>query len=168
MALLNITSNLSPTVGWQNGNSLAGDRLPAVGDPPRSSTPYHPAFTALQSEIESARQRRAPRSFAERFWSAVAKSDGCWLWTKSLDSQGYGQIFSIPRRLHRAHRVSWLMHRGPIPDGLFVCHTCDVRNCVNPDHLWLGTNDDNMRDASVKGRLERNVRGSRLQRKMGA
>ena len=77
---------------------------------------------------------------------------GCWLWTGSHNKTGYGYLHAYGG-LVLAHRFSYMLHKGPIPDGLFVCHACDVRDCVNPDHLWLGTQTDNMHDASVKGRL---------------
>lgn len=76
---------------------------------------------------------------------------GCWLWTGPLDHNGYGRMWLWNART-LAHRASWMIHRGPIADGLFVCHTCDIRCCVNPAHLWLGTHLDNMRDMQRKGR----------------
>lgn len=91
----------------------------------------------------------------ERFWKKVDRngSTGCWLWTAST-SHGYGAFgMSRPRRIVRAHRVSWELAHGPIPSGMSVLHSCDVRNCVNPKHLWLGTQADNLRDAAAKGRL---------------
>lgn len=87
-------------------------------------------------------------SFATKY---VVDESGCWLWHGSKMVNGYGLVWS-GERMESAHRTSWRIHRGEIPDGLFVCHTCDVRNCVNPDHLFLGTNTDNMRDCSAKGR----------------
>lgn len=94
----------------------------------------------------------------ERFWKRVQKGDGCWEWQGAVHPSGYGVLFSYERGLahptpHRAHRLSWEIHVGPIPEGIFVCHRCDNRRCVRPDHLFLGTNTDNMRDASEKKRL---------------
>lgn len=96
----------------------------------------------------------------QRFWLKVAKSDGCWLWTASLDISGYGLIRRGSRgtKTEKAHRVSWELTNGPIPAGLLVLHRCDVRACVRPDHLFLGTNQDNTQDANDKGRL---VKGER-------
>ncbi len=90
----------------------------------------------------------------ERFWSYVNKTDGCWFWTGSLRSgQGnYGQ-FELQGHPVRAHMLSYFLSKGPIADGMQVCHTCDNHPCVNPDHLFEGTNFDNMHDASVKGRI---------------
>jgi hypothetical protein len=78
--------------------------------------------------------------------------DECWLWTGTVAS-GYGRIRIGARQREQAHRVSWMLVNGPIPQGLFVLHSCDVRRCVNPGHLFLGTQLDNMRDAQEKGRM---------------
>lgn len=87
-----------------------------------------------------------------RFWAKVKKTDSCWLWTGSTCKNGYGR-FRYQGRLNQAHRLSYAWAVGPIPDGLFVCHKCDTPSCVNPNHLFTGTNADNMKDAHSKGRL---------------
>lgn len=87
----------------------------------------------------------------ERFWSKVLKTDGCWLWQASINVvSGYGQ-FSYQGRPHAAHRIAWLLEYGEMPE-LLVLHECDVRACVRPSHLFLGTHVDNMRDMAKKGR----------------
>ena len=93
------------------------------------------------------------RTLEERFWAKVNKNGpgGCWDWTASLDSREYGQI-RIDGKNKRAHRVSYELHNGPIPEGLCVCHKCDRRICVNPKCLFLGTVEDNNRDRDEKGR----------------
>ena len=91
----------------------------------------------------------------------IAES-GCWLWTgtKSVP-KGYGRIKNGQKGLG-AHRVSWRLHRGPVPKGKMVCHRCDVTACVNPGHLFLGTNKENIQDSINKGRFNKNkARGER-------
>jgi hypothetical protein len=75
---------------------------------------------------------------------------GCWIWTGSA-TKGYGKV-KVDGQHIGAHRWSWLLHKGPIPDGLQVCHSCDVPLCVNPAHLFLGTAKDNNDDKIRKGR----------------
>lgn len=86
-----------------------------------------------------------------RFWSHVNKTDSCWEWDRPY-KDGYGLFFADGQRMG-AHRFSWILANGPIPDGLLVCHHCDNRCCVNPSHLFLGTHRDNMIDMVKKGRV---------------
>jgi len=91
----------------------------------------------------------------QRFWSKVDRSGQCWIWTGGcFAGKGYGRMHvRLPvRHSVSTHRFSWELHFGPIPPGLFVCHHCDNPPCVRPDHLFLGTSTDNMRDMIVKGR----------------
>lgn len=91
-----------------------------------------------------------------RFWRSVdVQPDGCWNWTGCTTRFGHGQF--APSRYYkiRAHRYSWELVNGPIPEGLDCCHHCDNPRCVRPDHLFLGTRTDNMRDAARKKRTQR-------------
>src|SRR5271165_4726377 len=91
----------------------------------------------------------------KRFWDKVEKTDGCWNWKAYIGPDGYGR-FGFRGKIPGPHRVSWELSFGPIPDGLNVCHKCDNRRCVRPDHLFLGTDRDNILDCIRKGR--RNTR----------
>lgn len=101
-----------------------------------------------------------PETYQEKFWVHVNKTDYCWLWTGAVAGK-YGQCRSAPHTKIPAHRYSYILNVGEIPDGLYVCHRCDVRLCVRPDHLFLGTAKDNAQDMVAKGRWKgRNPRKS--------
>lgn len=91
----------------------------------------------------------------DRFMAKVRRQDdGCWIWTAAIvKAVGYGRFGMPGNTVDYAHRAAWRIFRGEIPVGIYVCHRCDVRTCVNPDHLFLGTQKQNMRDASDKGRV---------------
>jgi hypothetical protein len=93
--------------------------------------------------------KTAQQSFDEKY--IPEPMSGCWLWTNALNLDGYGK-FHFELKRSSAHRASWEIHRGPIPNGLQVLHKCDVPCCVNPDHLFLGTPKDNAQDCIKKGR----------------
>jgi hypothetical protein len=132
-----------------------GDRICEV-----CGVPFHVPPRALKRSACRCCSRRCAdafkrQSWEKRFWERVEKTETCWLWRGALTRGGYGTI-THHGHPHRAHRLSWILHNGPIPHGLFVCHNCpggDQKRCVNPAHLFLGTTTDNMRDAVRKGQL---------------
>lgn len=93
------------------------------------------------------------KSTPAQFWDKVLKTDTCWLWQGKLNGSGYGSFANVG-----AHRYSYALHFGAIPKTLYVCHHCDVRQCVRPDHLFLGTPRDNALDCSAKGRANGEAR----------
>jgi len=87
----------------------------------------------------------------KRFWANVQKTRSCWEWIRYKNTKGYGMI-TIHGKPVMAHRLSWEMRNGPIPEGLCACHHCDNPSCVNPGHIFIGTAQDNIRDSYLKSR----------------
>lgn len=120
-------------------------------------SPKNPRQKYCSRSCSSRMKRRA--SLADRFWRRIDKPadpDACWLWPGQLHSKGYGLCGKS-----YAHRVSYVLHHGPVPEGLMVCHSCDVRHpvgdttyrrCCNPLHLWVGSAKQNSEDMVAKGR----------------
>ena len=112
-------------------------------------------MSALDTQKQSFTHRGSTLLSEDRFWSHVDKSSkGCWVWTAGK-SDGYGMFAlttTTPSVTILAHRYSWQIHFGEIPKGLFICHACDNRACVNPKHLWMGTHQANDIDRDRKGR----------------
>jgi hypothetical protein len=100
----------------------------------------------------------------ERFYAKIDKTEYCWNWTAAI-CQGYGH-FRIGKEIYSASRLSYEIHVGKIPEDIYVCHTCDNPKCVNPEHLFLGTPKDNMRDKIKKGRQGRGPALGRHKRKL--
>jgi hypothetical protein len=94
---------------------------------------------------------RKKKPVFDRFWAKVEKTDDCWNWTACTIRNGYGLFFD-GERCGPAHRFAWRITYGEIPTGMQICHSCDNPACVRPDHLFLGTHQDNMDDRNRKGR----------------
>lgn len=131
-----------------------------------------------RQKFGSLARRDVPRTVIARFQTKYKTGDGCWLWQAATFAKGYGMV-NLGRDSHGkqhteyAHRVAYVIAKGNIPEGLVVRHSCDTPACVNPDHLVLGTQNDNIQDAHRQGKYNRprkvgSVRWIREQRRNGA
>lgn len=101
-----------------------------------------------------------PQKVVDRFYSNLYKTDTCWIWKGSKFVDGYGRM-KIGRKITlRAHRLSWEIHHGKIPKDKMICHKCDVKLCVNPEHIYVGDIHTNARDRVERGR-QSTTRGSK-------
>lgn len=106
----------------------------------------------LEPTIEIAGENFSLNDVEARFWTKVKQAEGCWLWLGAKNPDGYGMLNVRNHRGTHAHRIAYALKVGDIPPGLSVLHSCDNRSCVRPDHLFLGTQLDNVKDMTKKGR----------------
>lgn len=115
----------------------------------------HAERAAIQAmfkrETSAGRQHEREPLHVRLLSRVICGGSDCWNWCGARNAFGYGRM-TYKGRLQVAHRLSWIAFNGPIPEGLSVLHRCDNASCINPDHLWLGTYSDNLRDAWAKGR----------------
>lgn len=144
-----------------NKSAQALGRLGGLATSKAKSIANRKRIKKFWADVRSGRKPFPSRKYtslglAERFWSKVnkGKPNDCWNWMASVDGGGYGKIGGEPpeRKTIRASRVSWILNIGKIPNGKYVCHTCDNPLCVNPSHLYLGDAKTNMDDRTNRGR----------------
>lgn len=145
----------------QNNNSLTEEQIKEMQNCYATEVCTHKQlaeeYGVSKSQIKKVLKGVAKyeKSILERFNEKWTEDEnGCHIWTASKDRDGYGH-FGMGDFIFRANRVSYMIHKGEIPKGLKVCHSCDNPSCVNPDHLNLGTHDDNMREKVERGRAKR-------------
>lgn len=119
---------------------------------PESSYGFDVGRTKFASDADR-RKFTSALSLFPKFNAFINRTPTCWLWTAGVDAHGYGQISNRPYSPIKAHRLAWMFRHGPITPAQHVLHKCDTPRCVNPDHLFLGDQAANMKDAAAKGRL---------------
>lgn len=117
----------------------------------KTKNPYYVRTNPRKSDMINGKSVRHVNTESD-FWAKVQKTEGCWLWTGAAPKYG---TFMLRGKNWSTHRLSFTLAKGEIPKGKLVCHTCDNRFCVNPDHLFLGSHKDNYQDSVVKGRNSR-------------
>lgn len=124
----------------------------------RSTLPREKITMSTYKYVRGLEHLKIENTIENRFHTKVTEKDknGCMLWTAFINPKGYG-LFKFNGRTMPAHRCSYELHFGKIPKGMCVLHKCDVRNCVNPDHLFLGTQIENIKDMCKKGRNSKSV-----------
>jgi len=135
---------------WAVERYLAGESAASLGKVLRV------AGATIINRLHHMGIKTRPRyeSLEKRFWGKVDKSSFCWLWTANKSKAGYGKVKTGGKTVS-AHRMSWLLSNGPIPKNRWVLHHCDVRACVNPNHLYLGTAKQNTKDSCDRGHMYR-------------
>lgn len=151
--------DLTAPLGFPSNMTLCSQNerihTPLLSEERAAGRPVKPSAKQLETMANS-------EAVQKRFWSRVAIKgpDECWEWTGTRGHRGYGLMSIAPDGQTRTHRISYAIHKGPIPFDFLVCHTCDNPPCCNPAHLFAGTDLDNVTDMKEKGRLI-NLRGSK-------
>lgn len=113
----------------------------------------------IVNEIVERRVIATKEKHKRLFFEKIEKTETCWNWKGAKSDRGYGSFRHEGKYWMRANRVSYILHKGEIPDGMLVCHSCDNPECVNPDHLHLGSPKDNMDEMAQRGRAKRQPKG---------